>query len=86
MVPRFGLDGRKISLPPGFDPGPSPVELVGTHICSKWADKQQKFWKIQISCISASSCLDILLQSAVSCICYDSQQLGQSVKELRGSS
>ena len=27
MVPRAGLDGRKISSPPGFDPG--PTELPG---------------------------------------------------------
>jgi len=36
--PRAGLDGRKISSPPGFDPGPSsllsvaiPTELPGPH-------------------------------------------------------
>ena len=36
MSPRAGLDGRKISSPPGFDPGPSspqsvviPTELPG---------------------------------------------------------
>ena len=36
MGPRAGLDGRKISSPPGFDPGPSspwsvaiPTELPG---------------------------------------------------------
>jgi len=36
--PRAGLDGRKISSPPGFDPGPStsysdaiPIELPGPH-------------------------------------------------------
>jgi len=36
--PRAGLDGRKISSPPGFDSGPSspwsvaiPTELPGTH-------------------------------------------------------
>ena len=35
MGPRAGLDGRKISSPPGFDPGPSiaiPNELPGPHI------------------------------------------------------
>ena len=39
MGPRAGLDGRKISSPPGFDPGPSkpysvavPTELPGPHI------------------------------------------------------
>ena len=38
MGPRAGLDGRKISSPPGFDPGPSspspvaiPTELPGSH-------------------------------------------------------
>ena len=38
MGPRAGLDGRKISSPPGFDPGPSspwsvviPTELPGPH-------------------------------------------------------
>ena len=38
MGPRAGLDGRKISSPPGFDPGPSspwsvtiPTELPGLH-------------------------------------------------------
>jgi len=37
--PRAGLDGRKISSPPGFDPGPSspysvaiPTELPGPQI------------------------------------------------------
>ena len=37
MDPRAGLDGRKISSPPGFDPGPSsplsvaiPTELPAT--------------------------------------------------------
>ena len=37
--PRTGVDGRKISSPPGFDPGPSrmqsvaiPTELPGPHI------------------------------------------------------
>ena len=37
--PRAGLDGRKISSPPGFDPGPSspysvaiPTELPGPHM------------------------------------------------------
>ena len=36
--PRAGLEGRKISSPPGFDPGPSspksvpiPTELPGPH-------------------------------------------------------
>jgi len=36
VSPRAGLDRRKISLPPGFDPGPSspypvaiPTELAG---------------------------------------------------------
>ena len=40
MSPRAGLDWRKISSPPGFDPGPSspqsvaiPTELPGPH---KW--------------------------------------------------
>ena len=40
MGPRAGLDGRKISSPPGFDPGPSipqslaiPTELPGPHRC-----------------------------------------------------
>ena len=39
MGPRAGLDGRKISSPPGFDHGPSspqavaiPTELPGPHI------------------------------------------------------
>ena len=39
MGPRAGLDGRKISSPPGFDPGPSspwsvaiPTELPGLHL------------------------------------------------------
>ena len=38
MGPRACLDGRKISSPPGFDPGPSspysvaiPTELPGPH-------------------------------------------------------
>jgi len=38
--PRAGLDGQKISSPPGFDPGPSspwsvaiPTELPGPHLC-----------------------------------------------------
>jgi len=37
--PRAGLDGRKVSSPPGFDPGPSsplsvaiPTELPGLHL------------------------------------------------------
>jgi len=35
--PRAGLDGRKISSTPGFDPGPSssfaiPTELPGPHM------------------------------------------------------
>jgi hypothetical protein len=37
--PRAGLDGRKISSPPGFDPGPSspysvaiPTELPGPQL------------------------------------------------------
>ena len=29
MGPRAGLDGRKISSPPGFDPGPSSPLSVG---------------------------------------------------------
>jgi len=36
--PRAGMDGRKVSSPPGFDPGPSspysvgiPTELPGPH-------------------------------------------------------
>ena len=40
MGPRAGLDGRKISSPPGFDPGPSspklvaiPTELPGPAYC-----------------------------------------------------
>jgi hypothetical protein len=40
--PRAGLDGRKISSPPGFDPGPSSpqsvttqAELPGAHIVTK---------------------------------------------------
>ena len=28
MGPRAGLDGRKISSPPGFDPGPSSPQSV----------------------------------------------------------
>jgi hypothetical protein len=39
VVPRTGLDGRKISSPQGFNPGPSspysvaiPTELPGPHI------------------------------------------------------
>ena len=39
MGPRAGLDGRKISSPPGFDPGPSNLqsvtiltELPGPHL------------------------------------------------------
>ena len=28
MGPRTGLDGRKISSPPGFDPGPSSPQSV----------------------------------------------------------
>ena len=28
MGPRAGLDGRKISSPPGFDPGPSSLQSV----------------------------------------------------------
>ena len=28
MDPRAGLDGRKISSPPGFDPGPSSPQSV----------------------------------------------------------
>ena len=45
MGPRAGLDGRKISSPPGFDPGPSsplsvamPTELPGPRIklCKKY--------------------------------------------------
>ena len=36
MGPRAGLDGRKISSPPGFDPGPFspgiPTELPGPRI------------------------------------------------------
>ena len=39
MGPRAGLDGRKISSPPGFDPAPSspwsvaiPTELPGPQI------------------------------------------------------
>jgi len=39
VSPRAGLDGRKISSPPGFDPGPSsplsvaiPTELPGPHM------------------------------------------------------
>jgi len=38
--PRAGLDGRKISSPPGFDAGPSspysvaiPTELPGPRLC-----------------------------------------------------
>ena len=38
MGPRAGVDGREISSPPGFDPGPSspysvaiPTELPGHH-------------------------------------------------------
>ena len=38
LGPRAGLDGRKISSPPGFDPGPcsqqsvaTPTELPGPH-------------------------------------------------------
>ena len=41
MGPRTGLDGRKISSPPGFDPGLSnpesvaiPTELPGPHFCT----------------------------------------------------
>jgi len=31
--PTAGLDGRKISSPPGFDPGPSsPTELPGPYM------------------------------------------------------
>jgi len=40
--PRAGLDGRKISSPPGLDPGPSspqsvaiPTELPGPHLLNK---------------------------------------------------
>ena len=39
MGPRAGLDGRKMSSPPGFDPGPSspqsvtmPTELPGPQV------------------------------------------------------
>ena len=39
MGPRAGLDGREISSPPGFDPGPSnpksvaiPTELPGPRL------------------------------------------------------
>ena len=42
MVPRVGLEGRKISSPPGFDPGPSrpqsvaiPTELPGPHLVTR---------------------------------------------------
>ena len=41
--PRTGLDGRKISSPPGFDSGPSspysvaiPTELPGPHVIKYW--------------------------------------------------
>jgi hypothetical protein len=48
--PRAGLEGRKISSPPGFDPGPSSPQLVaistelpGPHkpqvMCSNLRDK-----------------------------------------------
>ena len=43
MGPRAGLDGRKISSPPVFDPGPSspqpiaiPTELPGLHSDCYW--------------------------------------------------
>ena len=50
MGPRAGLDGRKNSSPPGFDPGPSspwsvaiPTELPGpqisTYIFANYSDK-----------------------------------------------
>ena len=33
MDPRAGLDGRKMSSPPGFDPGPSsPAYISGISI------------------------------------------------------
>ena len=55
--PRAGLDGRKISSPPGFDPGPSspqsvaiPTELSGPHII------QQCFIYIYIYIRSIRAC------------------------------
>ena len=46
MGPRAGLDGRKISYPPEFDPGPSslqsvvkPTELPGAPRCPEVSRK-----------------------------------------------
>ena len=49
MDPRAGLDGRKISSPPGCNPGPSsplsvaiPTELPGPHLIAKVSENHQK--------------------------------------------
>ena len=49
MDPRAGLDGRKISSPPAFDPGPSnpysaaiPTELPGPQKKEKYNIKMNK--------------------------------------------
>ena len=60
MGPRAGLDGRKISSPPGFDPGPSgpgsnpggdeilsvaiPTKLPGLFVCIRMIKAGRMRW------------------------------------------
>ena len=41
MGPRTGLDGRKISSPPGFDPGTSYRLILPVNLC----DSFKKFYR-----------------------------------------
>ena len=55
MGPRTGLDGRKISSPSGFDPGPFspwsvaiPTELPGPHFNSYDGEISRRRWEKSI--------------------------------------